>query len=64
MVLLSFDVSEIFGGGSEVVSKFYRRSRTSWLDSHPLESGVSALVNGSDIIWDLRSDLVVGSSTF
>ena len=46
-----------------MVSKFYRCSHVSWLESHPKYLGVSALVVGSDILGDLRSTLVVGSLT-
>ena len=33
-VIFSFDFSDDFGGGSEVVRKSSRRSRVSWLESH------------------------------
>ena len=39
-------------------------SRVRWLESYPAYLGVSALVYGYDIIMDLYSALVFGSSTF
>ena len=58
----SFDVSDVFVGGSEGVSKFSCPSCMIWLESHPTYSGVSNLVAGSDILRVFRSALVVGSS--
>ena len=45
-------------------SIFLNHFRASWLDlSHPTYSGVSTLVTGSYILGDIRSALVIGSST-
>ena len=63
-ILFSFDVSDVSGGGSEVVSEFSFCFRMSWLESHLTSSRVSALVADSDIIRDLCYSLVVGSLTF
>ena len=47
-----------------MVSKFYRCSHVSWLESHPKYLGVSDLFAGSDILGCIRSALVVGSLAF
>ena len=49
--LLSFDVSNVFGGGSKVVGKFSRHSCVSWIKYHTTYSGVSALVAGTWYPW-------------
>ena len=38
-VLFSLHVSDVFRGGSKVGGKFSRRSRVSWIESHPTSSG-------------------------
>ena len=62
-VILSFDVSNVFGGDSKAVRKFTLCTCVSCIESHLTYFGVSALVPGSDILGDICSCTVISSST-